>query len=362
MRLVVVGNPENRRVRLFQQALAAFGLPPAVEIAYEDLLVGRANWVLPDADWVRIESPGENAAVQGALIRRGPRTRGCEQEPPPLEHGQQGYGRDLFLGWRDLLLHLEKANPNTRWCCPPQAIVAMFDKHESHQRLVGAGAPRPTYHGCLSTPAEVRAVHANRRFARLFLKPRYGSSAAGILAYRRRDREERITTTLEMEGVGGRLFNNLKPRTYQNPAEILWLLDQLAPEELVAEQWVPKAVWQGSAWDLRVLVIAGRARHAVVRMSRSPFTNLHLGNRRGELASLRRELGETLWARLEASAETAARAFPTCLAVAVDLGLAANHRDVVVFEVNAFGDLLPGIVHEGRDTYAAQVEALRARR
>ena len=36
-------------------------------------------------------------------------------------------------------------------------------------------------------------------------------------------------------------------------------------------------------------------------------------------------------------------------------------RRHAVAEVNAFGDLLPGLLVDGRDTYAAQLEALRCR-
>ena len=53
---------------------------------------------------------------------------------------------------------------------------------------------------------------------------------------------------------------------------------------------MPKAGLAGHVFDLRVVVIAGRARHAVVRMSRGPMTNLHLLNRRGAFSSTEFEL------------------------------------------------------------------------
>jgi hypothetical protein len=52
----------------------------------------------------------------------------------------------------------------------------------------------------------------------------------------------------------------------------------------------------------------------------------------------------------------AAACFPSTVCVGVDLlvGLDGSFR---VAEVNAFGDLLPGIVDRGQDTYDAQIEA-----
>ena len=37
-KFVLIGNPENRRVRLFQAALNRYGLPPASVLPYQDLL------------------------------------------------------------------------------------------------------------------------------------------------------------------------------------------------------------------------------------------------------------------------------------------------------------------------------------
>jgi hypothetical protein len=51
---------------------------------------------------------------------------------------------------------------------------------------------------------------------------------------------------------------------------------------------MPKAGIDGRTFDLRVLVIAGRARHAVARLSRGPMTNLHLLNERGDPARVAR--------------------------------------------------------------------------
>jgi glutathione synthase/RimK-type ligase-like ATP-grasp enzyme len=92
------------------------------------------------------------------------------------------------------------------------------------------------------------------------------------------------------------------------------------------------------------------------------MTNLHLGAQRGDVAAVRRAAGEEQW---RAAMETCARAaaqFPGCLQVGVDLMFASNWRRHAVAEVNAFGDLLPGLVNEhGRDTYAEQVHRLVTR-
>ena len=51
--------------------------------------------------------------------------------------------------------------------------------------------------------------------------------------------------------------------------------------------------------------------------------------------------------------------FPGTLHVGVDLMFRVGWRAHAVAEVNAFGDLLPGVLSDGLDTYGAQVAALK---
>ena len=89
------------------------------------------------------------------------------------------------------------------------------------------------------------------------------------------------------------------------------------------------------------------------------------GGARGDLA-LAREAAGPAWPRLLETAERAAACFPRSPVVGVDVLPTTGWRDAVVGEVNAFGDLLPGLTGlpggpaEGLDTYGAQIAALLA--
>jgi hypothetical protein len=131
------------------------------------------------------------------------------------------------------------------------------------------------------------------------------------------------------------------------------------------ERWLPKATLDGRVFDLRVVVIGGEPTHAVVRTSRTPMTNLHLGGARGDLGAVQRALGQERWQRALDVCARAAACFPGSPMVGVDLLVGAGLNRFAVCEVNAFGDLLPGLTGlpggpaEGLDTYAAQVAWLR---
>ncbi|MET7418406.1 STM4014 family protein [Dactylosporangium sp. NPDC005555] len=156
----------------------------------------------------------------------------------------------------------------------------------------------------------------------------------------------------------GRLYNELRVRHYTDERTVAAIIDRLAVDGLHVERWLPKASHDGLVFDLRVLVVAGRVSHVVVRTGESPMTNLHLGNARGDLPGVRAAAGEEHWAAAMRTCEAAAACFPGTLHVGVDLMFGRDYSTHAVAEVNAFGDLLPGLLVDGRDTYAAEIDAL----
>jgi hypothetical protein len=74
-------------------------------------------------------------------------------------------------------------------------------------------------------------------------------------------------------------------------------------------------------------------------------------------------MGEPAYAAALLSCVRAAGCFPDTLHVGVDLLVGSDWRRHAVAEVNAFGDLLPGVSDPaGRDSYAAELHALRSGR
>ncbi|MFI1801271.1 STM4014 family protein [Streptomyces sp. NPDC020379] len=350
-RFAVVGNPENRRVRLFADAVRAAGLPGPRIVAWRDVLRdGGAEFGAGET--VRLDSPGEDAGVDRAL-------RGVDG-PTRVEGGARWYGR-FTAAVRSLRGGVRLDDPDE--------LAVLFDKRRCHQLLEEAGVPVPA--SPTSGPAapvrgwdDVRALMGAPGMRRVFVKLAHGSSASGVLAVETAGAGRiRATTSVELS-PDGLLHNSLRLRRYTGEREIATIVDALAPDGLHVERWLPKGSLHGRAADLRVVVVAGRATHAVVRTSRSPLTNLHLGGSRGDLSAAVEAAGGQ-WARALEICERAAACFPGTLCVGVDLLPAVGWRRFAVGEVNAFGDLLPGLTGlpgsgaEGHDTYGAQVAAVR---
>ncbi|MER8192708.1 STM4014 family protein [Streptomyces microflavus] len=358
-RFAVVGNPENRRVAFFQEAVRAAGPAPARVVSWLQVLGGEA--VFEPGETVRIDSPGENAEVERLL-------RGVD-DPTRVEGSARWYA-----GFLSAVGEVSRAASaaGAEVLTSPGDIAALFDKRLCHALLEDAGVPVPASPTSGRRAArvrdwsDVRALMREHRMPRAFVKLAHGSSASGVLAVETAGPGRvRASTSVERDSEG-RLFNSLRVRRYTTEREVGAIVDALAPDGLHIERWLPKASQRGRAADLRIVVVGGRATHAVVRTSLSPMTNLHLGGARGDLDEVRAAVSAVggCWREALAVCERAAACFPGTLCVGVDLLPAAGWRRFAVGEVNAFGDLLPGLTGlpgsgaEGLDTYAAQVAAV----
>jgi hypothetical protein len=350
-RFAVVANVENRRVALFLRAVREAGLPAPRLVPWTQVLRAGGAAFAPE-EVVRLDSPGENAAVDRALR--------AVADPTEVTGGPRWYARfTAAVGTLTGGVRLDD----------PGELAVLFDKRRCHGVLAGAGVPVPASPTSGGGPVprgweDVRALLAAHRMPRAFLKPAHASSASGVVAVELAGGGRIRAVTSVETAADGRLYNSLRVRRLTREAEVAALVDALAPEGLHVERWWPKAsLGDGRAADLRVVVVAGRATHAVVRTSRTPLTNLHLGGRRGELAAAVRAAGGLVDEALAVCARAAA-CFPGPLCVGVDLLPAVGWQRFAVAEVNAFGDLLPGVTGlpgsgaEGADTYAAQVAAV----
>ncbi|WP_433207916.1 STM4014 family protein [Dactylosporangium sp. CS-047395] len=337
--ITVVGIPGNRRVELFRAAAVAAGLPEPAVVGWRDVCAGRFD--LDPGSLVRLESPGEDAEVDRMF-------RGAGRA---AEHGEIVGLAAWYAGFMAAARRVEHAatGPLTT---PVDELAVLFDKRRCHALLGAHGVPVPDGFAARGYE-EVRAAG----WPRVFVKPAHGSSASGVIALAFNRGRVSAYTSAALDG--SKLYNELRVHHYTDEHTVAAIIDRLGADGLHVERWLPKAAHAGKVFDLRVVVIAGRASHVVARTSRTPLTNLHLGNARGDLAGIRAAAGEERWAAAMATCERAAACFPGSLHVGVDLMFAAGYGGHAVAEVNAFGDLLPGLLVDGRDTYAAEVAALR---
>jgi hypothetical protein len=374
---IIIGNPENRRVTLFQASLARRGHPPARVLRWIDLVEEGAPEAaiaaLPETPaFVRIDSFGENFDVDRGLLLRGfedAERLGAWAAPPEevrelaFDRGRIFAPRQQHCGFLRVLGELDRAlaaRPWLRALPRPSSIERLFDKRICARTFADAGVPIAEPLDDVNGPAELRARMAERGLTRVFVKLSSGSSASCLALYEHdaaRPADAWLFTSMEIAGEN--LYNSLRPRRYKDPRSIDRLLGFLFREGSQVEAHVAKARLGGKFFDTRMLVIGGEVAFTVVRKSQHPVTNLHLGGTRGTLAELEALVPPPVLAEARASCRKVFAAHE-CLHLGIDVMFTADLSGHRVLEANAFGDLLPNLERDGRDVWDWEIEAATA--
>lgn len=355
--LTLLATAGSKRVRLMQAARAGLQLPPAHVLEWRDYLrqPSLLNAALRQPGAFKIEPPGDDASAHLHLLQDGCRLLDRAPAAAP-QHGELLAMDCWFAGFRAAMVQLSAqlaALPQVRVFNAPAEILRMTDKLACQQHLTSHGLAVPTLLGPITSYVQLQSLLDQHGLDRVYLKPRYGSSASGVVALRRhRDGRVQATSSARIVRKDGatRLFNDKRISRLNKPAEIADLVDALAQQQLYAEAWLPKPRLGDGHYDLRVVTIAGKPAHRVARIGAQMMTNLHLDNRRGDTDGL---LDAHDTAAMEAACRQAVSAFPHSHVTGYDLVVRQGRAHVI--EANAFGDLLPGLLWQGQDTYSAQL-------
>lgn len=372
--MLLVTVPDSRRTHLFQEALARLGQRPARVVSFVDLLAGRE--VLTDlvepGTVVRIDSPGKDFETERALLRAGAevndsgdyaRLTSDEVERLEFDRGKILCSRQWYLGFCGVLNLIEDqiSGAQCRLMNSLSDIALMFDKPRCQKVLADSGIPTAKNFGEVRSFAELRECLRRNECTRVFIKLAHGSSGSGVLAYETNGHKHQATTTIEAVSRGNELhlYNSRRIRVYRELREIAPLIDALCRHRVYVEQWLPKAGLGERVFDLRVVVIGSHARHTVVRLNQRPITNLHLLGGRGSLDAVVQRMGDESWKAAMRTCERVMRdCFSHSLYAGIDLHIAPDFSKHNVFEVNAFGDLLPDVFCAGLDTYEMELAVM----
>lgn len=367
-RFALVANPGGARALGFAAACRSQGFPDPVLVPWEELLGAEfdAKLRFAGASALRIETPAEHPQVE-RLILAGAGSGELSKEQClalPDDVGELRFQRQWYAGWCRVLEGMSNTlhGLGIPAMNDPADIACLFDKEFTRSRLMSGGVPVAEGGGICENFDDLAARMDEKGWHRVFLKPCHGSSASGVMAISRTrgDRWQAITpAVIDATGEVPRILNSKTPLRLTDIAEIRRTVDLVCRQRALLERWFPKTAIGGRSFDLRIVVIAGRAAHVAVRTSRTPITNLHLRNRRGDPAEVRERIGEQAWQTAMATAESAAACFPGCHYCGVDLMIGARTFRSAIAEVNAFGDHLHRERWQGMDPWEAELALWR---
>lgn len=374
-RFVVIGNLGSKRVEAFSVALERLGFSAPEIVQWVDLLDGkvRLEEVVREGDIVRLEWPGRDWEIEKRLLLRGAELTEIEShfrfirreqlEPLEWERGRIMPSRQWYLGLRQCLREIDEQLQNAPQHVimnAPSEIEVMLDKRVCHGRMSAFRIPVPPALGAPFHFQDFLKRLQRFNWRRVFVKLSHPSIANGVVAFETDGTRVRALTTIEMVRAEGevRLYQTRQIRIYDTWEDVAALVDTMCRERVHVERWIPKAGLDGRSFDARVLMIAGRPQHAIIRAARGPLTNLHPLAERMPAEAVLNRIPEEAWHQALNACEAAMRFFPRTLAAGVDFFYEPGFARSLIFELNAWGDYLPDVIYQGRDTYEAEIVTL----
>lgn len=350
MRWGLIASPNDKRTHGFCAALETAGQQkPCIcswaETANDPMKVAQT---LNHCDFLRMESPGNDTNSWSAILS----VIGKSQDPQSWHPG-----KDRFISLKLIVDSILKFIPNScRWMNHPNDLITMTDKLVCRNLFDMANIPQAPAILSPNDSSTLRQMLIEKRWNSVFIKPRWGSSGAGIIAFRWREknniREEIAITTLS--GNPNSPYLTKQQNRITDRDQISSFLDLILSDGAIVEKWIPKICYKSGPCDVRIVIIDGMPCHKIVRMGSGPITNLHLNAQRVLVEDLFSGSHSQQIANLHRLSCQAASLFPDSLYAGVDLIIDQSWK-IMIGEINGWGDLLPGIEYLGKDTFSQEI-------
>jgi glutathione synthase/RimK-type ligase-like ATP-grasp enzyme len=312
MQILLIGEEKSKRSEYFMKAADALGFALKIIAPSYFSKTQASDFSILKGCAVKIDPPDMNSACINEL--------------------------NIFMRQYSLWLEKLQSIPNVRYLNTPQAIFQTLDKAYCKRVLLDVGLPTAPYFPEINSICELRQIVSEKKLTGVFIKPRLGSGAAGVIAYRRNPKtaEEVIYTTAQKQNE--RLYNTKKLRRICNTQEITNIVNGVLKIGAVTEKWIPKAHTNSKPYDIRAVWQFDKIKYAVARLSRGTITNLHIGGKSVNLDELCLS-NQTLY-EIEELCRNAVSCFPGLNVAGFDILLEQNTFKPYIIEINGQGDFM----------------------
>ncbi len=259
MLVFVVSNIESKRTTYFIQAGRESGIQ-ARFITYDELIKNLSGY-------------------DDAVIKL---------EPPSYKESDFLAYNNLCIDYIRLLEHISsiKKAENVHFINDPLSLCSTLDKVVNKSLLSGLPVT-PVLSSSVHHYDELIELLNRQKKNNVFIKPRYGSGAGGIIALKQNSRTKELIAYTTLKKNGDRFYNTKRINRLTHNKDIADYTNAVFNSEALVEEWIVKDMFEGMNYDLRVVGQFGNIEHIVIRYSKGTITNLHLNNKVGNFSDLK---------------------------------------------------------------------------
>ncbi|SNT24935.1 hypothetical protein SAMN05446037_10624 [Anaerovirgula multivorans] len=188
----------------------------------------------------------------------------------------------------------------------------------------------------------------------VFIKPRFGSGAAGVIAYRIHPNSKTQILQTCIKNIGERFENTKQIFKINDESQIQKLINFILEQDCIVEKWIPKPKIGDSIYDIRVVFQFGQIDHILARgSSSSAITNLHLNNKAIAIETL--ALSKDILVDIHQLCSKGVACFDGLNSAGIDILLSGKKQKPMIIEINGQGDLIYNDIFNENKIYTNQV-------
>ncbi len=274
-------------------------------------------------------------------------------DPPVSENSQINEIESLNKNYYKILDELQKKD--CKFLNAPNAIKAALDKKLSKKIIQKNKIHTPFF---FEEPVfsfdKLNELMTHKNIFSVFIKPNFGSGASGVAAYRFFKNKHVLFHSSKL--FEKTLINTKRIYKIENYSEIKKITDVLLKQNCIIEEWIPKASFNDYSYDLRCVCQFGKLDFILVRLSKSPMTNLHLNNKPLDFDELNLSAG--IKQKIYDICEKTMKSFENLNYAGLDIGLTQNTNEPFVIEINGQGDLIYKDIFNENIIYKNQIREM----
>lgn len=274
-------------------------------------------------------------------------------DPPKYKEFEILKGYEKLENYIKFLKNIDSRD-NIVFLNEPNAILNVLNKKVCKKILLNNNiATTPMLDDNITDIKGLRKLLLDKKVRNVFIKPKYGSGAAGIIAYRINFKKNEEIIYTSIKNYNGKWVNTKKIEKISGREKIEEIVNFVLYNEHIIEKWIPKSKLKDISYDLRVVYQFGKIVFMVARGSKSPVTNLHLNNQAISIEDL--NLSQETIYKISNLCERAMKCFKGLNYAGIDILLKGRNLEPIIIEINGQGDLIYKDIFEENNIYKEQI-------
>ena len=256
----------------------------------------------------------------------------------------------IINNYQNILKNLNNYN-NIKFLNSPDNIMLCMDKYRC-KKNIDMDLCTYMYDKFFKNADELFLYLTENKINAIFIKPRYGSGATGIIALKWNYVQQKAIAYTTVYNHKNHFYNTKNINRIYDIDIIKNIINFVLNMGSIIEKWIPKKRYKNLYYDIRAVIVNKKLISLIPRASNSPITNLHINNM---------ALDDSIISNfddIEIFCNKIMDYFPNMIYAGIDILITENNK-LFLIEINAQGDAIYKDFYDNNSIYKEQINIMR---